>query len=817
MSKPKGGGGGSKRQGGDVVNLDRYLSLPDQNKKKPGLIGDWAVQVARGVVKCTICSVPFNECTVTFKKGELDLQRHSKTDKHQNRSLLPRKDSLQPKLNDLIQNKAVDKAKEEAKELEIGLVSFFANHNIPNSSHTAECLVSLMKEKIPDSEIIKKVQLSREKARYLTIHGVGAYYEESVVEKLRNCDAFSVSIDESEVNHRSELEIQVKVSSKDGVESLHYACVDLEAGDAETIVETILDKFNDDKIDYKSKLINVGMDGCSTMMGAKSGVITRLMKEVDQLRSDGSCNAHHLSNTQQHATEVFGGDVKNALVDTYYDLGGAAGKGLKKQKEFKRICREECGFEPSPILRFVKTRFRTLRTCIKPILENFLGLFKYYSSLKKPTKRQKRLIKFYVDRCDLTRIRLKFLYAANRDFCTDIDFFEEKAAHVHNTGKRLEDILMKQYRKIVKETEITKLDEEDNIVRKSRKELVNMDLEKVKILPNKEIFVGTEVAKELKALDMTPDSPQVAWLFEAVKKFHLEALKYLQKYFRKAMTSSVISNLSALDPNAVMQNNFSVSRKLKSLCTQYSKVVDNIQPVEGMDDIQTEIDAYMEDDDVKNLPKDKGLERYWMDVNSLTTGEENWKRYPLLPRFVFAMMTRYDANSEVERTFSKMNLIHQNKARNSMQQDSLNAHLHIRGGIENDLAKRKCEKCNNKSAPHCHCSLVIMSDELKAKCKKANSKYLESKEMRKESKEEFEQKNVEKRNNVVEKEKKRIEKLKVDLHKKSQFCEANLFIPIYCDNEVVEDEDNSEEKKVKRKATKENNNEKDKSAKKARK
>ena len=280
MSKPKGGGGGSKRQGGDVVNLDRYLSLPDQNKKKPGLIGDWAVQVARGVVKCTICSVPFNECTVTFKKGELDLQRHSKTDKHQNRSLLPRKDSLQPKLNDLIQNKAVDKAKEEAKELEIGLVSFFANHNIPNSSHTAECLVSLMKEKIPDSEIVQKVQLSREKARYLTIHGVGAYYEESVVEKLRNCDAFSVSIDESEVNHRSELEIQVKVSSKDGVESLHYACVDLEAGDAETIVETILDKFNDDKIDYKSKLINVGMDGCSTMMGAKSGVITRLMNVV---------------------------------------------------------------------------------------------------------------------------------------------------------------------------------------------------------------------------------------------------------------------------------------------------------------------------------------------------------------------------------------------------------------------------------------------------------------------------------------------------------------------------------------------------------
>ena len=75
----------------------------------------------------------------------------------------------------------------------------------------------------------------------------------------------------------------------------------------------------------------------------------------------------------------------------------------------------------------------------------------------------------------------------------------------------------------------------------------------------------------------------------------------------------------------------------------------------------------------------------------------------------FAMMTRYDANSEVERTFSKMNLIHQNSQKNLIQQDTLNAHLHIRGAVESDAIKRRREKCANKSAAHCHCNISFQS------------------------------------------------------------------------------------------------------------
>ena len=148
------------------ANLDQYLSEPDRNG---GFISDWAVQSSKGVAECSICSKPLQPCHVSFKKGKLDLLRHSESKKHKERSKM-KKINNQPTLGDFLQVKDKDKVTNDTQELEISLIQFLSNHNIP--PRNAECLVTILKEKIPDSEIVKKVQLSREKARYVTIHGV---------------------------------------------------------------------------------------------------------------------------------------------------------------------------------------------------------------------------------------------------------------------------------------------------------------------------------------------------------------------------------------------------------------------------------------------------------------------------------------------------------------------------------------------------------------------------------------------------------------------------------------------------------------------
>ena len=220
---------------------------------------------------------------------ERELTALSETLKHIKSINKERKESSQPSILMALSNqssKEDDRDKEllkvQTKDLEIGLTQFMSRHNI--APQVAECLTDILKKFIVDSEIIRNMRLGREKAWYLMEYGISEEYEEKAIKKLRECDAFSIGIDESEVNKRSELEITANLSTKEnGIEKVHYQAIDLEGGDAEVIAKSVLDPMIMDNIDYKAKMIDAGVDGCAVMLGKKSGVIKRLQEEVPQL------------------------------------------------------------------------------------------------------------------------------------------------------------------------------------------------------------------------------------------------------------------------------------------------------------------------------------------------------------------------------------------------------------------------------------------------------------------------------------------------------------------------------------------------------
>ena len=430
--------------------------------------------------------------------------------------------------------KEAEDVRSGTRDLEIAIVQTLSRHDVP--PEFAECLSAVLKKYIPDSSIVQGMKLGSTKAAYLTTYGLGEYHEEETIEKMKASDAFSIQIDESEVNKVSQLNIVAEIETKEnGLEKRFFKTIDLESADAATITSTVIEAFEEENIDVKAKLIDVGMDGCATMIGAKSGVITRMKEEVPELRSTGSCNSHNIANAMKHGTGSFNSDIQLALVDIYQDIGGARGKGLKKKKEYEKVA-IEMGIEPKPKKRYVSTRFRTLLHCIPPVINEFIALVAYYKSLKKPTDRQKQLQAFFVERADKTRIELKFLLAVTKEFCVAIDFFEEHQAHVHNTQDKLEQVLVSQLRKVVDESELNNLAEDsDEITRKSKRELVELDLDNAKLLSKKKIFIGAETEKELKALGLTPDSDQIGWFYKQVTNFHITTGKFLQKYFKTAL------------------------------------------------------------------------------------------------------------------------------------------------------------------------------------------------------------------------------------------------------------------------------------------
>ena len=370
-----------------AAQLAKYVDVKDKHGNK---VGDWAVQVEPRIVSCQVCP----RSVFSFSKGKEPLIRHSENQTHQD-NLKSEKKGNQLSIREVFGQVRADaeengnkKVEVQSQDLEIALGILFARHSIPHS--VADCLKETLKEKISDSKIVKGMALGREKVRYLIQYGLGEHYEEETIEKLRACDAFGVAMDESEVNKKSELEILVNIASPSGVESRHYKTLDLEAGDATTICSTLTEQFIEDNIDFKEKMVSLDLDGCSTMQGCKTGVITQMEAEVPQLSSLGSSNAHNICNAMSHGVSASAPDIKEALVDLYMDLGGAKGKGLKRKKEFEALAKA-MGISVMALKRYVQTRFRSLRTCIEPVLHNYVVHVAYYRGLKKPTPRQQRL------------------------------------------------------------------------------------------------------------------------------------------------------------------------------------------------------------------------------------------------------------------------------------------------------------------------------------------------------------------------------------------------------------------------------------------
>ena len=144
------------------------------------------------------------------------------------------------------------------------------------------------------------------------------------------------------------------------------------------------------------------------------------------------------------------------------------------------------------------------------------------------------------------------------------------------------------------------------------------------------------------------------------------------------------------------------------------------------------------------------------------------------------MGTKHNATGDVEREFSVMNLIHQNKQRNKMSQDSLNSHLHIRSGVESKENRSKCSKCLDPNSPvHCHCLQADITDSMRQKCKKAWEKCKQAQREAAEEKKEASEASKDKLEKSKKEENERILKFKEVLASKPTFGSPNLLKPVY--------------------------------------
>ena len=263
------------------------------------------------------------------------------------------------------------------------------------------------------------------------------------------------------------------------------------------------------------------------------------------------------------------------------------------------------------------------------------------------------------------------------------------------------------------------------------------------------------------------------WFFEAVVKYYTTVIKYLLKYFSKALLSPVMDSFSGLSQKK--RSSFDTAPKLKNLVTTYPKVISNIDSEDGNDIIISEINKYVCDDEIKEFEKNMEYEEYWKEVANLKEGD--WPKYEVLPQFALAMGVKFISNSEVERKFSQQNHIHSNKSRNRLNQRGLDSCLHIKSGIESRSAREDCNKCKTKTA-HCHCSSFVITGHIREECSKARGRYENYRQTVNSENviqnEAFEKKREEAKSDVKEK----FERRKVKIANKMNYFSAQLD-PVY--------------------------------------
>ena len=152
----------------------------------------------------------------------------------------------------------------------------------------------------------------------------------------------------------------------------------------------------------------------------------------------------------------------------------------------------------------------------------------------------------------------------------------------------MEKILRSQILKFHNETAVKKgADDLLNTYKKTGSELLNVNLDdKATRLSKRKVFIGQETSTLIKSISLEIKRLLNYAHFMNAYTFHKTVASRLMKYFeitKLEYTSSFFPwNVNAL----------STPYQMKYLANEFSKVVENIEPVEGIDRIEEEIEAF---------------------------------------------------------------------------------------------------------------------------------------------------------------------------------------------------------------------------------
>lgn len=583
------------------------------------------------------------------------VRKHSNSVKHIKNNKSIKNTTAIDKMNRLTYLNRVERLKKEA---EIKISMFITEHNI--SFRTSDHLVALIKNVCPESEVIKKITCNRSKATAIVKNTIGKQGFEDLVEKLKT-QYFSILIDEStDKSSIKHLAIVVRIlDQEDFIVRDQFACLtEISDASAQSVYDAILNFFQKNSVPYKNNLIGYASDGANTMFGKHHSVKTLLEKDVEDLFVL-KCVCHSLALCASYACTKLPNDVEQLMREIYTYMKYS----FKRQTEFSEF-QVFVDTKPHKMLQPSQTRWLSLHSCVKRVLEQYKALKLYFDAEHLLDHKASEIcfklndikVELYLHFLDFV---LPILTNLNIEFQSESPKLHTLYSKMFNAYKTLLDCYIKP--DYLTNNDIT-------VIQYRNPEF---------FLNNKEIYLGGKCSAALNVFNKNfPDTEKNIFITNCLN-FVIECCHQIYHSFPfNSPWVQALKHLSFIEPTNI--NNI---KSIAVAASYFERKLDL-----NLNDLDREFRQLKNCD----ISKDLDMYTFWKAVKNLTNCEGS-PVYPLLIKFVSYIVTLPHSSACVERLFSTINL-NKTKTRNRLATNTLSGILYSKNVLINQ--QKSCHDFN---------------------------------------------------------------------------------------------------------------------------
>jgi len=436
------------------------------------------------------------------------------------------------------------------------------------------------------------------------------------------------------------------------VTSTYLALVEMEACDAEAITIGIKTTLKNKGLDLQ-KLIGIGTDNASLMVGINNGVYKKLKEDIPTL-IHVPCICHSLQlAVSAAASETLPRNIEYMIRETYNWFSHSSLRQAQYKNLFKAINE---GHEPLNIVKACDTRWLPIETAVSRISNQWLELKTLFgiAKLKEKCYAADILHNMFVD--DRNLAYLKFLHPVLEEVQKVNKSFESNTA---DPSKLLNDLV--------------------NLVNSIARRFVVPDCRQNPLICNMDSYVSPNVyfGYEFNQVvsKLSPDDQTV------LKHRCVQFLKVLLKQLQQRLPKNVqiLEKVSLISPKSALSVIKEPLTPLAELFQFEPRIIDkiNIQ----WDNLTN----------IKWLQTDKTF-LFWKEVCDYRDASET-NPFEELCTLTMRLLVLPWSNADVERLFSQMNLV-KTKLRNRMGSKLLDSILTIKSGL-----RRQNVCCENYLLP----------------------------------------------------------------------------------------------------------------------